>query len=247
MPENKRISQFGALAAIADGDLFVMVDDPSGTAITKNAPATVVDLRYQSRDTGLDEIAALLPTKGVIIAGNGTSWVILDAGNDNDHLVADSTQASGVKWTSAVIPNYGSMWLHEVDQLVDISGAGQGVYVKVTGWTEGEISGTTFANDAFTTNQIGTYKLDWQVSGDSQGVNKVYEFDIFVNGSEIDDGSARRSFGSVGSQGSMSGTAVFRITDIAHEIDLRVKEPGAGAGTDFNIFAANFNIIRLGD
>jgi hypothetical protein len=142
---------------------------------------------------------------------------------------------------------YGSLYLHEGAQNIDISTAGQGVYVKITGFTTGKLNRVTINSDAFNVQEIGTYKADWQVSGDSQGNNKDYEVDVFVNGVEQDDGSARRAYGAAGSLGSMSGTAVIDVTSTSHDIDIRMKETGAGAGTDFDIFNMNFNIFRLGD
>ena len=141
---------------------------------------------------------------------------------------------------------YGSLYIHEATLNVDISAVGQGVYVKITGFTTGELSDVSVNSDAFNAGIIGVYKIDWQVSGDSAGNNKDYEFDIFVNSVEQSDGSARRSFGGAGSLGSMSGTAILDITSTSHDIDIRVKEVGSGGGTDFDIFNMNFNIVRLG-
>ena len=108
------------------------------------------------------------------------------------------------------------------------------------------MSDVTIISDAFRVGIIGVYKIDWQISGDSDGNNKDYEFDIFVNGAEQPDGSSRRAFGGAGSLGSMSGTAILDITSTSHDIDLRAKEVGAGGGTDFDIFNLNFNVVRLG-
>lgn len=141
---------------------------------------------------------------------------------------------------------YGSLYAHEAALNVDISAVGQGVYVKITGLTTGELSDVSVNSDAFRVGIIGKYKIDWQVSGDSAGNNKDYEFDIFVNSVEKPDGSARRGFGGAGSLGSMSGTAILDITSTSHDIDLRVKETGSGGGTDFDIFNLGFNVVRLG-
>ena len=97
----------------------------------------------------------------------------------------------------------------------------------------------------FQVGNTGVYKVDWQISADSQGNNLVYECDIFVNGVEQSDGSCRRKFGAAADYGSMSGTAILDITSTSHDIDLRIKEVG-GAGTDIDIFNMNFNIVQLG-
>lgn len=141
---------------------------------------------------------------------------------------------------------YGSLYLHEGAANVDISTAGQGVYVKITGFDAGLMNNVSENSDAFNVGKVGVYKVDWSVSGDSAGNNKIYEIDIFVNGVEQSDGSARKEFGSLGSLGVMSGTAILDITNTGHDIDIRMKEPGAGAGTDFDIFNMSFNIVQIG-
>jgi hypothetical protein len=44
----------------------------------------------------------------------------------------------------------------------------------------------------------------------------------------------------------MSGTAILDITDTGHDIDIRIKEPGAAAGTDIVLLHINFNIVQIG-
>lgn len=142
---------------------------------------------------------------------------------------------------------YGSLYLHEGAENVDISAVGQGTYVKITGFTTGMTYDLTVNSDAFNVNRPGAYKVSWSVSGDSQGNNKDYEVDIFVDGVEQADGSGRREFGAAASLGSFGSSGFINVTDTSHDIDLRMKEIGAGAGTDFDIFNMSFNILRIGD
>lgn len=141
---------------------------------------------------------------------------------------------------------YGSQYIHEGAVNVDISAVGQGVYVKIITFTAGLTNGVEINSGAFNVNSVGTYKAEWQISGDSAGNNKDYEVDVFINGIEQDDASARRDYGGSGSLGSMSGTGIFQITDTSHDIDIRVKEIGGAGGTDFDIFNMNFNILQIG-
>jgi hypothetical protein len=141
---------------------------------------------------------------------------------------------------------YGSLYAHVGAINVDISTAGQGVYVLVEGLTEGLLNNVTTDSNAFNVGCQGVYKIDWQISADSQGANKTYECDIFLNGVEQSGGSSRRKFGAAGDNGSFSGTALIDVTDTSHDIDLRIKEPGAGAGTDIDLLHVNFNIIQIG-
>jgi len=183
-------------------------------------------LLVQSNATQNDDVAQI----GDVSAGNYTS--IQDDGD--------------VRFVGTAGLPYGSLYLHEGTSNVDISAVGQGVYVKITGLTTGLLNNVTINSDAFNVGTVGVYKIDWQISGDSQGLNKDYEVDIFVNGVEQEDGSSRREFAAVASLGSMSGSGLIDITNTGHDIDLRMKEVGAGAGTDFDIFNMNFNVLHIG-
>jgi hypothetical protein len=139
----------------------------------------------------------------------------------------------------------GSLYLHEAAVNVDISTPGQGVYVKITGLTTGHLKNASINSDAFNVDYTGWYDVNWSISGDSQGDNKDYEVDIFVNGVEQADGSARRIYAAAGSLGNMGASGHIQVTDTSHDIDLRMKELGAGAGTDFDIFNMTFNLERI--
>lgn len=141
--------------------------------------------------------------------------------------------------------SYGSLYAHEAALNVDITTPGIGVYVKITGLTTGLLNNVSVVSDAFRAPNIGIYKVDWQVSADSQGNNLTYECDIFVNGVEQPDGSARRKFGAAADYGSFSGTAILDITNATHDIDLRIKQVG-GVAADLDIFNLNFNIVQIG-
>lgn len=55
---------------------------------------------YQAADSDLTTIAGFGKTKGRVMVANGTNWVALDVGADDEVLTADSAQASGVKWAT---------------------------------------------------------------------------------------------------------------------------------------------------
>jgi hypothetical protein len=54
----------------------------------------------QGLDSDLTAIAALSPTKGNIMVGNGSAWVALGVGTNTHVLTADSAEATGVKWAA---------------------------------------------------------------------------------------------------------------------------------------------------
>jgi len=141
---------------------------------------------------------------------------------------------------------YGSLYLHEGAIInIDVSTGGQGVYTKITGFTTGLLNDISINSDAFNVGTVGVYKVDWEVSGDSDGNNKNYEIDIFINGVRQSYGAAQREFGGIGSLGFLSSIAILDITNTDHDIDLRLKEVGSGAGTDFNISNMAFNVMRV--
>lgn len=49
----------------------------------------------------LTDLAALSPTKGNLLVGNGTNFVSIGVGTNNYVLTADSVQTTGVKWAAA--------------------------------------------------------------------------------------------------------------------------------------------------
>lgn len=168
------------------------------------------------------------------------------------HVIGDTTNNikfgadSDLLYVGAAGVPYGSLYLHEGAQNIDISAVGQGSYVKVTGLTAGLMNDVSESSDAFNVGTVGTYKISWQLSGDSAGVNKDYEVSIFLNSAEQSDGSSRVIFGDTGVLSFMSGTAILAITDTSHDVDLRIKEVGGSSGTDLDLAHVNFSIVMIG-
>lgn len=69
-----------------------------GAGGTLGTAAYTASSAYQPSASTLTDIAALAPTKGRLIVGNGSNWVDLGVGTDGHALVADSAQAKGLKW-----------------------------------------------------------------------------------------------------------------------------------------------------
>lgn len=88
------------------------VDDQVAAAV--GLTEAVADTLYQPLDTDLSAIAALAPTKGRLIVGNGSAWVDLGVGTDGQVIEADSADAKGVAWKT---PAAGGSWtfLEEID------------------------------------------------------------------------------------------------------------------------------------
>jgi hypothetical protein len=56
------------------------------------------DTLYQPLDDELSDIAALATTKGRMLVANGSAWVDLGVGTNDQVITADSAEAKGVKW-----------------------------------------------------------------------------------------------------------------------------------------------------
>lgn len=61
-----------------------------------------IGVSVQSWDADLDTLAALAKIKGNLIAGTGATWQALPVGADGLALVADSLEATGLKWAAIV-------------------------------------------------------------------------------------------------------------------------------------------------
>lgn len=71
--------------------------DLNGSVIT----GLVIGANIQGWDNDLDDLAALVPTKGNLLAGNGADWLALAVGLTDGHvLTIDSAEAAGVKWAA---------------------------------------------------------------------------------------------------------------------------------------------------
>jgi hypothetical protein len=92
----------------ANGAVTVALDTPvtvarGGTGSANAAGARtnlglIIGSDVQAFDTDLNAIAGLSPSLGRLIAGSGTAFVGFSVGTDGFVIVADSTQAAGLRW-----------------------------------------------------------------------------------------------------------------------------------------------------
>lgn len=95
---DQKLTQLTALASLSADDLFYVVDDPAGAALSRKMAASVLDARFataaqgalaatalqpadigvivQAWDDDLDTIAGLAKTDGNFIVGDGAAWTV---------------------------------------------------------------------------------------------------------------------------------------------------------------------------
>lgn len=91
---DKKITQLDALATLSSVDLFLAVDDPSGTPTSKKVAAAAIsefvidNIVFPTGVEDLDDlgdVSAPTPSAGDVLQWNGTAWV--NASSSNDQFV----------------------------------------------------------------------------------------------------------------------------------------------------------------
>jgi hypothetical protein len=91
---DKKITQLDALTSVAGPDLFLVVDDPSGTPTSKKVTAANIlayvqdGVVFPSSVEDLDDlgdVAAPSPSAGDVLQYNGSAWV--NASSSDDQFV----------------------------------------------------------------------------------------------------------------------------------------------------------------
>ena len=83
---DKKISKLTALTEIATVDLFVMVDDPSGTPVTKKVAVSIVDDRYLVEANNLSDLPIVATARtnlGLTIGTDVLAQQTIGIANDN--------------------------------------------------------------------------------------------------------------------------------------------------------------------
>lgn len=90
---DQELTELTAASSFGANDLLYAVIDPSGTADDRKLPGSILNALYL-----LD--SQLTPTKGNVIIANGSNFIVVGVGANDELLTADSGEASGVKWAA---------------------------------------------------------------------------------------------------------------------------------------------------
>lgn len=83
----------------SSANMFSLLGSANYAAARTNL-GLAIGTNVQAWDADLDSIASLSPAKGNVIGGTGAAWAALTVGTDGQVLIADSTQATGLRWGS---------------------------------------------------------------------------------------------------------------------------------------------------
>lgn len=190
--------------------------------------ALVADANIDT-NAGIEASKLEAGTKGDVLVSNGTNFVKLGVGANDQVIQADSSQANGVKWaavsvgSAAVAGNYGELLTKDGSTAQSSIGTG---YTKITGFaTEGISNNTTLsaANDTITIDESGKYRVTFNISF-SGTINTDFIMALFIDGIE-QNYACERAIGASGDIGNASFMAIVDLT-ATEVLDIRVKADG---------------------
>ena len=74
--------------------------DDADTATQRATLGVQIGVDVQAFDAQLADLAGLTPTKGNVVVGDGSNFISLGVGSDDQVLTADAAQASGIRWAT---------------------------------------------------------------------------------------------------------------------------------------------------
>lgn len=143
---------------------------------------------------------------------------------------------------------YGEMWFHNDLSNVTTTINTQGVYVNVTGFDTGELTGQTLNGFSYFTDTLvaqvaGKYKVEYVLSFGNAGNNQEYQLHIAINDNHQNQTDAHRKIGAAGDVGNVKASGFIDLK-IGDQINLHVRN-NDGTGNVIS-HASNINLVRIG-
>lgn len=184
----------------------------------------------QAYDGDLAAIAAFAPTKGRILVGDGAAWQVLAAGSNGHALVADSAEATGLKYAAPV------SGLVQIGSPVDVGSAVASVEFSGS-WTYGML---VLVGTALSPSSAINSGLRVEISDDNGATWET-----------IDYYSIYEAVGAGGAGGTHAPVRVlvgtdFASTDSDHAFVYRVyNAAGAGVKKTIEAIGASYDARRF--
>lgn len=239
----------GAVTGAQGATASTITVTPSGNLSSTTAQTALTELQgdidtintslssKQPLDADLTAIAALSTTKGNLIAGSGSAWGATAAGTDGYVLMADSTQANGIKWAS-LIPSGTTMLFYQSAAPTGWTGSDSfsdhAIRVVTTASGNGGSSGgSTAFTSVFTSRTILQANLpNVNLTAQSNGAHTHVAL-ATVNYSNAQGGGAR-SVINIEAEASVDGTATSQWdTESSGAHTHTVPLGGSGTAMDF--------------
>jgi hypothetical protein len=237
------------------------LSDLNSVATARENLGLAIGSDVQAWDDDLDDIAALTPTKGNVLVGDGTDWTALGVGSDDEVLTADAAQPKGVKWAAAAGGGASDVDDLTTDtgnaaEMLRVDGAGTGLEYRTAAQVLSDIGAVDVTGDTVT----GTLAIEVATGSvidaltlkttDGSGTGRLVKF-LDSSGSLMSyiDHKGRMALGSATVQGAtlhVTGVALF--DGVANPIliqhtataEAKIQSSGATGDAGFKFENTNF-------
>jgi hypothetical protein len=133
-------------------------------------------------------------TKGDLLAGNGSTFVKLPVGTNNQYLISDSSTGSGLSWYSIPSATYGSFY-RTTSQTVAADTATPVIFNSTYESNKVSIFGGAGTSSYIKIDTAGTYNIQFSAQLNLSSGNQPQEADFWfrVNGTDVANSNSRQT------------------------------------------------------